>query len=1773
MRLDDPEYAPVYYKVMVLDQSGTAEKCVKPPAIGREERREERPRTWGKPNNVSTQNSAPDNTSPATFPNSIALGKTTEPFRGCFGCLEEGHHISECEKVQQLIEKNVMAYNPETRRLTMKNGRDIRRLAGESLVKAAERIASLTSAPRVMLGFLDAHEDRRHFVQNFYQGENRRVIIEEVGSEESQDPESSSDNEDSEKEVELQKTVRRLEKVYLTSSKTTDSDGPWVQPVERTETSTRKARREVFDGVYPPNREKVTRKVRDLAEDEKEKETRLSPASGKPTGKSDMTHPVNRETVGKSSNGSSNSHSNPANTLPELTPVEARKVRFEDIPEVEMKDVRSHKKNSGKDNGDKMKDQVISLDDGSLARINGRQSEISATVNKQQVLDRILDAQIPMSIREIMVTSKELRSDIQDLIKVKNVKAILLGNSENHPIMTTLDWPRSEGILIKVEMETNGKVVCAIIDTGSQLDVVRADVAALNIRRSVDMSQVTHMNDANGGKGQLQGWIREVEFNCGGAVTVADLWVSQKAPFELLLGRPWQRGNLVSIDEREEGTYLIFKDRNTRRPRFELLAVPYDRTFGELQLSQYQSFSIFTDNTPFSHVHSEKGTMKGLEHHEDELRRVKSRLRSLPIRINGNGHDSVRRYHDSLRNYHKRLAFSEALKLQKGILNNIMTACRRFWQKWNVHTCLIESGSARKKAYKSITVLRNNPKLPSFIMALTVPSWDDHAQPISADLGPLPYEDIQYFSHTQTHQPPRAISGFTDDPEETVRNSVARQWRNYTQHVPLNVNPTFAASPQSEYGGRVTLPSGQVLHRSVGLNVLRVFRNPDTGVPFSIACHEFTYHLESEQDSVKPWALEVILPSKSRLRQAMFDMTPLDPPGEGETGFPNHTTNYTPPMIPIDHRLAPERVSLSASRMFSSANPDQYFPGPEANHAPIHSATEATRLDELTAIPERHQLRGLSSDALAQLSADIQSRATPSLSFGEIDAHAGYFTYSVPDFSETDSVPELVDAPYGPLVFHFDDGSSYQPGLIPEVCGTCMGPKHDEGQCSYEGQPQRPGAEQARATYNAMFPNNQIPTPSVVRISEESSFEQQAAERARQDTDEIRDTLELVLVPLMDDMMGLPTSGSEVYGRLASQARNVQTAFGEFAQKMEEKHEREERIVAEMSNEVLADQNDWQQISRSTRVSRVATPALSGRRGPLITRDEWSSSSASSPSTTDSSFDSESYSPLASSIVHKTERQGSLTPITEWALTQSEPTEPPASSTVPSPLIPISDDHDDDSERSIPLADLIPLSRVAGPLFFASGSPSYQQLPEGSDYYNTEKYARQRRELDGWLKFGNDHLADHSRQEDEVASYPLQHVLNTLHGELRDFIDYPTMAGANFRGLQTLSPLSMGDPHAHSVTADLISEFPNPTQSPTSLDFSLPSNESHDRTVASSLPSDLTSNLPGETAVGGSKRKEQTDGSNDVSDERPQKRLRKFDGELLRRQVTERNALKAIQILEPKNVRLFAGSRLGLLEGGRIIESIVWHRYGVSTEFFPDGFVTHPFLDDLEAAKLHTLWDLLRFQGRHQLAELLFDILTIRLRDEYVLNAHGLELAYPETQNQYHELLGVPAYQHSYGPAEFDIDSDSEASGFGGMDLGYPDDEYEGSFFVDGYPDDVYDRDLRDDSISVEDTSEIMFAQPPYYDDISYDGSSLSEDASDYMDAASDENSNNLAIFHADASSQGPGIYLRDIDDGGSGNGHDDDSHIAASQPRFDWSVPVNSVRRALTNPSQISTT
>lgn len=70
------------------------------------------------------------------------------------------------------------------------------------------------------------------------------------------------------------------------------------------------------------------------------------------------------------------------------------------------------------------------------------------------------------------------------------------------------------------------------------------------------------MSDANSGEGLLQGCVTNIPLMCGSVYTPATCWVGDQTPFQLLLGRPWQRGNYVSIDERLDGTYLLFKDHN-----------------------------------------------------------------------------------------------------------------------------------------------------------------------------------------------------------------------------------------------------------------------------------------------------------------------------------------------------------------------------------------------------------------------------------------------------------------------------------------------------------------------------------------------------------------------------------------------------------------------------------------------------------------------------------------------------------------------------------------------------------------------------------------------------------------------------------------------------------------------------------------------------------------------------------------------------------------------------------------------------------------------------------------------------------------------------------------------------------------------------------------------------------------------------------------------------------------------------------------------------------
>jgi hypothetical protein len=137
-------------------------------------------------------------------------------------------------------------------------------------------------------------------------------------------------------------------------------------------------------------------------------------------------------------------------------------------------------------------------------------------------------------------------------------------------------------------------------------------------------------------------------------------------------------------------------------------------------------------------------------------------------------------------------------------------------------------------------------------------------------------------------------------PVATIAEAVSRQWQKYAEHQPLDVDPTFSAAPQSEYYGHV-LPSSQTLHRSSAANVFRIFRNCETSVPFTMSCHEFTFHITTPDDPQSVWDFELCFPEANRLCQAMATLVSLAAP---DTGFPVHTTKEPPPILTLHQRLA-----------------------------------------------------------------------------------------------------------------------------------------------------------------------------------------------------------------------------------------------------------------------------------------------------------------------------------------------------------------------------------------------------------------------------------------------------------------------------------------------------------------------------------------------------------------------------------------------------------------------------------------------------------------------------------------------------------------------------------------------------------------------------------------------------------------------------------------------------------------------------------------------------
>ena len=215
-----------------------------------------------------------------------------------------------------------------------------------------------------------------------------------------------------------------------------------------------------------------------------------------------------------------------------------------------------------------------------------RKSEVQSQVDQMTILGRILNQPVTLAVGEVFGISKEMTASLKEVLKTKASSAPIEESSQVHTTqvtkptkektaLTATATTRARELLIKLRMECEGKPITAIIDTGSQLNIAHTDIWKSILQRPIDTQSTVIMNDAGGGETKLSGLVANVPLSCGSVMTHANVYIGDNVQFDLLLGRPWQRGNFVSIDEREDGTYLLFKDRNLD-VRHEVLVTPED---------------------------------------------------------------------------------------------------------------------------------------------------------------------------------------------------------------------------------------------------------------------------------------------------------------------------------------------------------------------------------------------------------------------------------------------------------------------------------------------------------------------------------------------------------------------------------------------------------------------------------------------------------------------------------------------------------------------------------------------------------------------------------------------------------------------------------------------------------------------------------------------------------------------------------------------------------------------------------------------------------------------------------------------------------------------------------------------------------------------------------------------------------------------------------------------------------------------------------------------
>ncbi|KAJ6503223.1 hypothetical protein C8R47DRAFT_1210498 [Mycena vitilis] len=863
------------------------------------------------------------------------------------------------------------------------------------------------------------------------------------------------------------------------------------------------------------------------------------------------------------------------------------------------------------------------------------------------------------------------------------------------------------------------------------------------------------------------------------------------------------------------------------------------------------------------------------------------------------------------------------------------------------------------------------------------------AAPYASPFDQQPYENVQYLSRQHFYHPPVVALGPLPPPDKAlaaIEGMLRDQWGKYRSHQPFDVHPTFSAAPQSRYVGSYTAPGGQMVHRSIAMNNLEVLTDERSGLPYTIAGHTVrdTYAVPTVDNAV--WRYELFYPSNERLRDEMVRCM-KEPLADGDSGFPVHATQHPPGMD--DSLWAHESCTneTQRTRVFSAAEPltpmtrrfGRDHPGtvapsetirisdPRVRDSSLHarhspdSDTTTSSMPPLEPIPVPSM-----AERLAQLDQDVLTRASRSLN----DEHDPWLVAF--DNELRKQLTELSES-----VMSGEDAQDKGLG----ICEVCFEPAHDPW------TPCPPNATWRPPTPPFMIPGHP-PTPPLFIAHQPAKDPQD--DKDNQSGQQIQHMVQETLGPILDEFVNMPSSEEGAWDGIATKAQEARAIFEQLTAILEERCARAEEL--RNSARVLENKVD--------NLNHRAEPGTenAGARGGDLSETETSAARAlTSLAQRPASAPVGSHESFYMGAVNSQDLDRANKEATHEAWTSSFNTNSSAESFL-----------DIGPYASHPHQPAVNARGIVTPAVSEwvqaqrgnfSGHAGYNYLAPQEELGNTylAHAARERwtsptdhffqstlptrhiHELSRWVEDGVQCHSESLQWEDGVHGDPLRDALGVVHGPLARFVDYSAMVSS---GIQSLSYDSTLPAHLRALASTPDSP-PDPTQSPTSLDFSLPS---------TSTP---YASYMAENQVNGSEfRMEPMHLGAKRSPPSPDEE--RLDARKRRKCPTG--------LADAEVVRKFAGVRQGCLEGARRIEGAVWARYPVTQEHFPAQVVPHPFFREDEVLKMFVLHNVLQAHGRHVLASLLADVLAIRVRDEYtvsnLLNAGCLDATYPPDGDQ-----------------------------------------------------------------------------------------------------------------------------------------------------------------------------